>query len=611
MSESSPGFFRRLFRRLWRFIDVSRRITLNLVFVALVALLVAALVERGGARIEDGSALVIAPSGSLVEQKVPGDPSLLLALNSDRQSQPVLRDILDAIHAAKTDSRIRALVLDPTNLDNSSLSKIEEIHAAVQDFRRSGKRVYAYGENLGQGQYLFASAADRVFLHPFGAILLSGFSRYPTYYKGLLDKLGVRMQVFRVGTYKSAVEPYLRNDMSDADREAAKAYLGAAWQNYLGDVAKARRLGLDDIRRYAEEAPTLLRAAGGNAARAAQTARLVDGLKTRDQFDFLIKSVVGVAANGKDAKLASLDDYLSDLRGKVQLDKDQVGVVVVQGTIVDGQGSSGNAGGEAISALLRQVREDKAIKALVLRVDSPGGSAWASEQMRRELELTRAAGKPVIVSMSSVAASGGYWIAMAGDEVWAHPSTITGSIGIFGLLPDLSGPLNKAGLGVDGVGTTPLAGAPDLRRPLPPQAADLFQQSIEEGYRRFLGIVSHARRMSPEQVDGIGQGRVWIGSLAREKGLVDHLGGFDAAIASAASKAHLDHYRVNFITKPLSARERLFSSLQSLAPESHQASVFEQGAVAGMMRELNDAATSLSRWQDPGNAYVHCLCAAP
>lgn len=611
MSESSPGFIRRLFRRLWRFVDVSRRIVVNLVFVALVALVVAALIERGGARIEEGSALVIAPAGSIVEQKVPGDPSLLLMMNSDKQTQPVLRDILDAIHAAKTDTRISALVLDPTNLDNASLSKVEEIHAAVMDFKRSGKPVYAYGENLGQGQYLFASAADRFFLHPFGGVLLTGFARYPTYYKGLLDKLGVRMQVFRVGTYKSAVEPYLRNDMSDADRESAKAYLGAAWESYLADVAKARKLGVDQLRRYADEAPALLRAAGGNPARAALSARLVDGLKTRDQFDFMLKSAVGSAANGKDPRVASMDDYLSDVRGKVQIDKDQVGVVVVQGTIVDGQGGSGNVGGEAIAAQLRQVREDKAIKALVLRVDSPGGSAWASEQMRRELDLTRAAGKPVIVSMSSVAASGGYWIAMAGDEVWANPTTITGSIGIFGLIPDLSGPFNKAGLGVDGVGTTPLAGAPDLRRPLPPQAADLFQQTIEEGYRRFIGVVSRARKMTPEQVDGLGQGRVWIGSTAREKGLVDHLGGFDAAIEAAAKRAKLDKYRVSFISKPLSARERLFSSLQSsLAPEGRE-SVFAQGAVAGMMREVNAAASSLARWQDPANAYVHCLCAAP
>jgi len=232
--------------------------------------------------------------------------------------------------------------------------------------------------------------------------------------------------------------------------------------------------------------------------------------------------------------------------------------------------------------------------------------------MRRELDLTRAAGKPVIVSMSSVAASGGYWIATAADEVWANPATITGSIGIFGLLPDLSEPFAKAGLGVDGVATTPLAGAPDLRRPLPPQVADLFQQSIEQGYRRFLGVVARARRMSPEQVDQIGQGRVWIGRAAHEKGLVDQMGGIDAAIAAAARRAKLDHYHVSFIAKSPSARERLLSSLQNtLAPEEAKQSLLAHGAVAGMVREVSEAASSLSRWQDPANAYVHCLCEAP
>jgi protease-4 len=416
------------------------------------------------------------------------------------------------------------------------------------------------------------------------------------------------MQVFRVGTYKSFVEPYTRSDMSDEDREASRGYLDGAWQAYLADIAAARPKAAAKLADYVATAPELLAATDGDAAQMAKNAGLVDGLKSADEWRSFLAERIGTDGDGKNYKHIELAAYIAHVREAASHPADKIGVVVAQGAIVDGDQPPGVIGGDSTAQLIRQARENDAIKVVVLRVDSPGGSAFASEVIRRELALTRQSGKPVIVSMSSVAASGGYWISMAADEVWASPTTLTGSIGIFAMIPDLSGPLTKLGLSVDGVGTTPFAAGLDPRRPLDPKVASLLQMSINNGYQRFLQVVAQGRNMSPEAVDHVAQGRVWLGAQAKEKGLVDQLGGLDDAIRAAAARAKLKEFDVSYVEKALSPRDQLLSRLLDSEDEARVASRSTIDAALAMIRgELN----SLSLWNDPAGVYLHCLCAAP
>ncbi|WP_334169790.1 signal peptide peptidase SppA [Zoogloea sp.] len=600
---------RRTLSGLWRALDRIRQASLNLIFLAVVAFLVAGWLASRPSPLPPDSALLIAPKGLLVEQRSVKSPMSLLQ-GGDGTHQVLLRDVVDAIRGAAADSRIKALVIETDGLSGAGLAKLEEIAAAIDVFRQTGKKVHAWGRHFDQAQYHLAAHADELFLNPDGYVLLTGFGRFPTYFKGLFDQAGVKMQVFRVGTYKSFVEPYTRSDMSPEDREATRLYLDAAWQAYQADIAAARPKAAAGLARYVADAPAQLAAAGGDAAAMARSAGLVDGLKTADEWRSHLVGLFGKGDDARGFKHVEMSAYVARLREEAPERASKIGVVVAQGAIVDGEQPPGSVGGDSVAALIRQAREDEAVKAVVLRVDSPGGSATASEVIRRELDLTRRAGKPVLVSMGAVAASGGYWISMAADEVWASPTTLTGSIGIFAMLPDLSGPFGKLGLAVDGVGTTPLAGGVDPRRPLDPQIASLLQQSIEHGYKRFLSVVAGARKMSPEAVDAVAQGRVWLGSQALEKGLVDKLGGLDAVVRAAAARAAVADYEVSYIEKPLSPRDQLLVRLLSSDDESEAAqrrpSIAEQ-ALARVRSELE----GLALWNDPGHTYLHCLCEAP
>lgn len=605
-----PGVVRRVWSGIWRGVDRLRRASINLLFLAVIAVIVASWWSSQIEPLPTDAALVIAPNGSLVEQRSVRSPISVLQ-GGDGIRQVLLRDVVDAIRNAATDPRIKVLILEPDGLSGAGLSKLEEIGAAVADFRKAGKKVYAWGKNYNQSQYHLAAQADEVFVNPDGYVLLTGFGRYPTYFKGLFDQIGVKMQVFRVGTYKSFVEPYTRSDMSPEDRDATREYLDAAWQAYQADITAARPKAGAQISRYVGEAPELLAAADGDAAKMALDAGLVDGLKSADEWRDFVRGLVGPAADGKGFKHVDLATYIGRVREEAPHPAARVGVVVAQGAIVDGEQPPGVVGGDSVAGLIRQAREDDAIKALVLRIDSPGGSATASEVIRRELALTRKAGKPVVVSMGSVAASGGYWIAMAADEVWASPTTITGSIGIFAMLPDLSGPMAKLGLTVDGIGTTPLAAGLDPRRPLDPQIGKLLQSSIEHGYKRFLGVVGEARKMSPEAVDQVAQGRVWMGIQAKEKGLVDKLGGLDAALKAAAARAGLTDYDVSYVEKPLSPRDQLLAKLLDNGEESDGGEPGSRSLVDQTVARLRAELQGLALWNDPGHVYLHCLCEAP
>jgi protease-4 len=605
-----PGVVRRVWSGIWRGVDRLRRASINLLFLGVIAVIVASWWSSQIEPLPTDAALVIAPNGTLVEQRSVRSPISVLQ-GGDGIRQVLLRDVVDAIRNAATDPRIKVLILEPDGLSGAGLSKLEEIGAAVADFRKAGKKVYAWGKNYNQTQYHLAAQADEVYVNPDGYVLLTGFGRYPTYFKGLFDQIGVKMQVFRVGTYKSFVEPYTRSDMSPEDRDATREYLDAAWQAYQADITAARPKAGAQITRYVGEAPELLAAADGDAAKMALDAGFVDGLKSADEWRDFVRGLVGPAADGKGFKHVDLATYIGRVREEAPHPAARVGVVVAQGSIVDGEQPPGVVGGDSVASLIRQAREDDAIKAVVLRIDSPGGSATASEVIRRELALTRKAGKPVVVSMGSVAASGGYWIAMAADEVWASPTTITGSIGIFAMLPDLSGPMAKLGLTVDGIGTTPLAAGLDPRRPLDPQIGKLLQSSIEHGYKRFLTVVGEARKMSPEAVDQVAQGRVWMGIQAKEKGLVDKLGGLDAALKAAAARAGLTDYDVSYVEKPLSPRDQLLAKLLDNGEESDGAQPGSRSLVDQTVARLRAELQGLALWNDPGHAYLHCLCEAP
>jgi protease-4 len=560
---------RGIFTTIGRSIDMTRRVTVNVLFVAVIIAVIVIALSGGGPDVPKTAALVIKPDGRLVEQ-LGGDPMerAMQELTGQGEPQTLLKDLVDAIAAAKDDDRIEVLVLDLNGLGGAGLTKLQDLAAAVDEFRESGKTVIATADNYSQGAYFVAAHADEVYLNPMGMLLLEGLGRYRTYYKDGIDRLEVDWNIFRVGTFKSAVEPFMRNDMSEAAREANLEWLGDLWQVYLDEVAAARGLEVDALRAYAEDPGTFIRDAGGDTAKAALDAGLVDTLATRGEVRARLIELVGEDEDTHSYRRISHSDYLEAEGGDrtgAHAKGDVIGIVVARGEILDGSQPPGKIGGDSTAALIRQARNDEQVKAVVLRVDSGGGSAFASEIIRRECEATRDAGKPVVVSMGSVAASGGYWVSMASDEVWAHPTTITGSIGIFGMFPTYQKPLSKyLGMNVDGVGTTRIAGAIRPDRALDPEVGEIIQTIINQGYAQFIGLAAEARGTTPEEIDAVGQGRVWSGEDAHELGLIDHLGGLDDALGSAAKLADLgEDYTVRFVEKELDFKEKLVADLLS------------------------------------------------
>jgi protease-4 len=620
MREDRPSLFSRLLRGL----DGLRRFLVNVLFFGLIVGLVIAAFS-GRAKVPDGAALVVHPEGTIVEQLSGGDPiQRLLAESAGVGSvakETLLKDLQDAIRAAKDDKRIKALYLDVDDMSGAGMTKLRDLRAAIVDFKKSGKKVVAYSDGMMQGQYYLAAQADEVYLHPLGMVILEGFGRWRNYYKEGLDRYGIDVHVFRVGEYKSAVEPYLRDDMSPEAKEMSLELYGDLWRDYLADVASARKVRPEDITSLIDAMPERLRAAGGDMAKMARDAKLVDKLAPRDEVRERLIELVGRDDEKKSFRQVSVSTYLQARGGDptgATGKGNAVAVVVAKGDILDGTQPAGTIGGDSTARVLRRAREDDAVKAVVLRVDSPGGSAFASEVIRRECELVRKAGKPLVVSMGSLAASGGYWISTASDEIWAAPETITGSIGIFGLFPTVDKPLAKyLGVHTDGVGTTRFSDALRPDRPMDPAVADVFQQGIDNGYRDFLARVAQARRMTPEQVDKIARGRVWSGEDAKGLGLVDQLGGLEKAIESAAKRAKLEKgYRVWYIEKEKSFRERLISMLATQARDAAAAAGWASEpspsasalSVAGRLRDLQADVERLGRWNDPRGVYAHCLC---
>lgn len=573
--------------------------------------------------VDEGVALVISPRGALVEEKS-GDPvgRALNKLQGREKPETVVTDLIDAIDKAASDDRIKALVLDTKKLAGGGLSKLQEVGAAIRTFREESKKpVIAISDGYTQEQYYLAAMADEVYMHPQGFVLLTGYGRYKNYYKEAIEKLKIDWNVFRVGKYKSFVEPYIRNDMSEAAKEASREFLDDLWQGYLTDVGAARGRTPEELDAMVNDFVDNLATADGDLAELAKQSGLVDELATRDKMRQRVIDIVGEDDEHHSFRQISHHDYLEALEAENGLhpqgDK-RVGVVVASGSIVDGKQPPGTVGGDTLAKLLRDARHDDNVKAVVLRVDSPGGSAFASDVILREVELLKEAGKPVVVSMSSVAASGGYWISMAADEIWASPTTITGSIGILGMFPTFQDSLDAIGIHADGVGTTNMSNAfrPDMA--MEDHVKRGFQLMIEHGYRDFITNVAEHRDMSVERVDELGQGRVWSGQDAHERGLVDKLGGFRDAVASAAARAELgEDYGVEFIKQELSPFQQFMRNLggngaaQALVPDIPGSGLPAAGPGGGARRVIENLMGDLdtfSKFNDPSGLYYYCFC---
>lgn len=604
------------FRGLWRFLDGLRRVlALALLLMIFISLFVA--LRNSVPHLPSRAALVIHPHGRLVEQ-LAGDPIERAFNEASRRGdgQTLLWDVTESITGAAKDARVQALVLELDDLQGAGQPALEEIAAAIRTFKASGKKVLAHGTNFDQAQYYLAAQADESFLDPFGTVLIEGYERYRMYLKGALDKLSVDMHLFRVGKYKSAAETYVRQDMSAEEREESRVYLGALWQGYQDAVVGARKLPEGSVSKYAEGYIDALRASQGDGAKVALAAGLVTGLKTAEEFGQRVSELVGEDGDSHSFNAISLTDYARVQRAERRLSQDgkpRIAFVVASGEIQDGDQPSGSVGGDSFAALLRQVRHDDKVKAVVLRVDSPGGSVLASELIHREVVALKAAGKPVVVSMGSVAASGGYYIAAPADEIVASPMTVTGSIGIFAALPTFDRTLDRLGVRVDGLGTTALSGAQRLDRPLQPALRDFVQATIEHGYEQFLGHVAQGRHKTRDEVHEIAQGRVWVGSDAQRIGLVDTLGGLDVAVRSAAQRAKLGNDYV------LDRVEPEMGLIEQLAQQWRvRAATFAGEAATGSLPPvlpsgLQAVQAEVERFarlsaRHPGHAYAHCFC---
>ena len=620
MEQHKKNVVSRIAGGLWRGIEAASRVVLVLLFLAiLVGLLM--MMRDDSPDVPDKAALVVAPRGQLVEQ-LAGDPSqrALEKLTGQETPETLWRDLDRAIRAARDDDRIQALYLGLNQMSFSYLTKLQALRAAIDDFKSSGKPVIAYSDFYLRDSYYLASAADEIYLHKLGMVVLDGYGRFRTYYKEGIDRAELDWNVFKVGEYKSAVEPFLRNDMSDEAREANLEWMGDLWRSYLADVAAARDTSPEALSESIERFAELIAEAGGDGAAMAKATGLVDHLVDRDGVRARMIELVGEDEESHSFHQIHHSDYLAalgdDARRHPAEGDETVAVVVAKGSILDGSHPPGTIGGDSTGALIRNARLDDNVKAIVLRVDSGGGSAFASEVIRRELALAREQEKKVVVSMGSVAASGGYWISTASDEIWASANTITGSIGIFGMIPTYQKPMQKhLGWRVDGVGTTWLAGAVRPDRELEPRLRPAIQTMIEQGYREFLARVSEARDIPVEEVDTIARGRVWSGQDAHELGLVDGLGDLEEAIASAAAMAELgDDYAVRFVEKEAGFGERLARQFLSRAADWFGPAElgFRAGGIPPIQRSLLEMvrreAEMLASLNDPNGVYAICDC---
>lgn len=590
-----PSTARRLIRGISRAFGLARSFTANVLFLLFLVLVLGSLLTRAPG-VPDRAALVIAPTGTLVEQTTQVAP--LNRLLGDQAGETRLRDIIQALNQAEEDPRIPVIVLNLNNLTGASFAHLEAIGSAIDAVKAAGKEVVAVNDFYTQGQYYLASFADQVYMNPMGQVLLTGYGATVPYFKELLDRLKVHVHVFRVGTYKDAVEPFTETGMSPASREANQQLLDTLWRDYTATVSANRGFAVDHMETYVNQFADLLKTTEGDMARLALEQNLVDELIAQDEIRSRLIAKVG--EKDKTFTQISHREYLEATRSAAPgSDENLIGIITARGNITMGDQPLGTIGSETLTQLIRQAREEAKVKAVVLRVDSPGGSAFASELIRQELELLQVAGKPLVVSMSGAAASGGYWISATADEIWAAPGTITGSIGVFGIVPTFEDSLAAIGVRADGVTTSPLANGLSPISGIRPPMDTILQASVEHSYRRFLNLVAKGREMLPEDVDAIAQGRVWTGRMAKERGLVDNLGHLADAVAAAARLAELDSFEAYHIEKPLSPGEQLIRQIMEnmgLAPTQTLGTVWQ--TLRGVHQSL--------ALNDPGHLYLLC-----
>ncbi|HAE7580095.1 TPA: signal peptide peptidase SppA [Salmonella enterica subsp. houtenae serovar 44:z36,Z38:-] len=614
-------------RTLWRFIagffkwtcrvlNFVREMVLNLFFIFLVLVGVGIWMQIGnGSNSEQTArgALLLDISGVIVDKpstnhRLGALGRQLFGASSDRLQENSLFDIVNAIRQAKDDRNITGIVLDLKNFTGADQPSMRYIGKALREFRDSGKPVFAVGENYSQGQYYLASFANKIWLSPQGQVDLHGFATNGLYYKTLLDKLKVSTHVFRVGTYKSAVEPFIRDDMSPAAREADSRWIGELWQNYLHTVSANRQISPQQLFPGAQAIIDGLTNAGGDTAKYALDHKLVDALASSADVEKALTKQFGWSKTENNYRAISYYDYSlkkpADSGGTIA-------VIFANGAIMDGEETPGNVGGDTTASQIRDARLDPKVKAIVLRVNSPGGSVNASEVIRAELAAAKAAGKPVVVSMGGMAASGGYWISTPANYIVASPSTLTGSIGIFGVINTVENSLSSIGVHSDGVSTSPLAEI-SMTKALSPEVQQMMQLSIEYGYKRFITLVAEARKRTPEQIDKIAQGHVWTGEDAKANGLVDSLGDFDDAVAKAAELAklkqwHLDYYQGEPTVLDM-VMDSMTGSVRAMLPEAIQAML--PAPLVSAANTVKAEGDKLAAFNDPQNRYAFCLTCA-
>ena len=609
-------FTGRLFSAVWRIINFIREFILNLFLLLLIVVGVGIWSQLSGgssnsAKTLTGGALKLDLAGMVVDQpsaqnRLSKVGRELLGSRSETLQQNSVFDIVDAIRQAKSDDKITGIVLDLRNFGGGDQPSLQYIGKALREFRDAGKPVYAYGDNFSQAQYYLASFANTIYLSPQGAVDIHGMATNTLYYKTLLDTLKVSSHVFRVGTYKSAVEPFLRDNMSPAAKDADSRWINQLWANYLTTVAANRQLTPQQVFPGADALIAALKGVNGNTATYALNTRLVDGLESRAAVDQILTHKFGWNSQSNDYRNISIYDY--PLKESQDSAPSNIAVIVANGAIVDGDSGAGNVGSDTLVSQIRSARLDKNIKAIILRVNSPGGSVTASEAIREELTAAKQAGKPVVVSMGGVAASGGYWISTPASYIIASPSTLTGSIGIFGVINTIENSLSTLGVHTDGVSTSPLADV-SMTKALPDQVQQMMQISIGNGYHNFLSLVADSRHKTIDQIDQIAQGHVWTGSDAKENGLVDELGDFDDATRKAAELAHITTPRLNWYQEQPTFFDQVLDQMSASVSASLPASIkaFLPAPLAEVMTDLQNQPGLTGQAADPQNRYAYCL----
>lgn len=616
-ASQKPGTLRRFFGGVGSAITWTRNTVLNIFFLIVLLMVIAAIGANAPQPLPANFALRVAPSGVLVDQLTYRDAaSLLLADENQKDPETLVRDLVDAINAAANDPRVTLLVIEPGDLLGGGISKLNEVGQALENFKAHGKKIIAFASYYSQEQYYLASFANEIYLHNMGAIELTGYGRYMTYYKSALDKLGVTIHAFRSGKYKDYLEPFLRDNMSDESREHNAQWINELWGVYSSHIETARQLPAGSLNDFINNMDAHLALTAGDSAKLAIEKGLVDKLTNRQEMGNTLIELVGSNKEGDSYQHVNVSSYLHNVRSTPDLTPDKIGLIVASGSIVDGHQPDGTIGSDSMVELLRTAQADENLKALVIRIDSGGGSAFASEVIREEILALRHNNIPVFISMGSVAASGGYWIATAGDQIWAQPTTITGSIGVFGAFPTIEKSLQKIGITTDGVGSTELAGAMRIDRPLSEKTQRIVQQGVDNIYQRFITLVASARNQEVSAIHEVAQGHVWTGKTAKDIGLVDNLGTLNEVIAATAVHAKLDDYKVELIQRQLSPKEELIRQLTSA-----QANLFfptgwlDSMATLSVLSGLNTAIkplNDLQKMNDPQGIYVQCLeCVAP